>query len=124
MKKAKAAQQFDPIERPSHYAKDGGIECIEAQEASMSEEAFRGALKFNVQKYVWRYEDKDNPLEDLKKARWYLDLLIFNIENEPVQEAVEALENASQQCEGGFCPMPGIRYDLPGRQVTFAPVED
>lgn len=113
----------DPVENPRHYAKNGGIECIEAQEASMDKDAFRGALKYNVQKYVWRYEDKGNPLEDLKKARWYLDLLIFNIENEPQQEAVEALENASQECEGGFCPMPGIRYDLPGKQITFAPVE-
>ena len=88
--------------------------------------------KGNIEKCVWRYENK-NALEDLKKASWYLDLLIFNIENEPQQEAVEALENASQQCEGGFCPMPGgnspdvipmpgIRYDLPGRQVMFEPV--
>lgn len=114
----------DPVNHPRHYAKDGGIECIEAQEASMSKEAFRGALKFNIQKYVWRYEDKEDPLEDLKKARWYLDLLIFSMENESEQEAIEAIENASQQCEGGFCPMPGIRYDLPGRQVTFAPVEN
>ena len=120
----------DAINSPRHYAKNGGIECIEAQEASMSKEAFRGALKFNVQKYVWRYEDKEEPLEDLKKARWYLDLLIFSMETESEQEAVEALENASQQCEGGFCPMPnqaqpvpGIRYDLPGKQVMFAPVE-
>ena len=120
----------DAVNHPRHYAKNGGIECIEAQEASMSKEAFRGALKFNVQKYVWRYEDKEEPLEDLKKARWYLDLLIFSMETESEQEAVEALEKASQQCEGGFCPMPnqvqpvpGIRYDLPGKQVMFAPVE-
>lgn len=113
----------DPINHPRHYAKDGGIECIEAQEASMSKEAFRGALKFNIQKYVWRYESK-NGLEDLKKARWYLDLLIFSMETEEEKEALEALENASQQCEGGFCPMPGIRYDLPGKQVTFAPIEN
>jgi hypothetical protein len=120
----------DAVNHPRHYAKNGGIECIEAQEASMSKEAFRGALKFNVQKYVWRYEDKEEPLKDLKKARWYLDLLIFSMETESEQEAVEALEKASQQCEGGFCPMPnqvqpvpGIRYDLPGKQVMFAPVE-
>lgn len=112
----------DAVNHPRHYAKNGGIECIEAIEASMDTDCFRGFLKGNVMKYVWRYEDK-NGLEDLKKAGWYLDLLIFSIENEPQQEAVEALENASQQCEGGFCPMPGIRYDLPGKQITFAPIE-
>ena len=118
----------DPVKNPRHYAKNGGIECIEAIEASMDKDDFRGFLKGNILKYVWRYEDK-NGLEDLKKASWYLDLLIFNMENEPQQEAVEALENASQQCEGGICPIPGqaqpvpgIRYDLPGRQVMFEPV--
>ena len=119
----------DPVKNPRHYAKNGGIECIEAIEASMDKDVFHGFLKGNVMKYVWRYEDK-NGLEDLKKASWYLDLLIFNIENEPQQEAVEALENVSQECKDGFCPMPGsvqpvpgIRYDLPGKQITFAPVE-
>jgi len=118
----------DAINSPRHYAKNGGIECIEAIEASMDKDDFRGFLKGNIQKYVWRYENK-NGLEDLKKASWYLDLLIFNIENEPQQEAVEALENVSQQCEGGVCPMPnsvqpvpGIRFDLPGRQVMFEPI--
>lgn len=118
----------DTVNSPRHYAKNGGIECIEAIEASMDKDDFRGFLKGNIQKYVWRYEEK-NGLEDLKKASWYLDLLIFNIENEPQQEAVEALENVSQQCEGGVCPMPnsvqpvpGIRFDLPGRQVMFEPI--
>lgn len=65
----------DPVNRPTHYA-SGGIECIVAIKASMSQEAFLGYLKGNVQKYLWRYEKKVNPVEDLKKARWYLDRLI------------------------------------------------
>lgn len=113
---------YDPVNHPRHYAKNDGIECIEAIEASMDADEFRGFLKGNIQKYVWRYEEK-NGLEDLKKASWYLDLLIFNIENEPQQEAVGALENASMECKDGVCPIPGIRYDLPGRQVMFEPVE-
>jgi hypothetical protein len=31
-------------------------------------------------KYMWRYERKGKPLEDLKKARWYLDRLIAALE--------------------------------------------
>ena len=112
----------DAVNHPRHYAKNGGIECIEAIEASMEKDEFRGFAKGNVLKYVWRYEDKIG-LEDLKKARWYLDLLIFSMENEAEQEAVEALENASQQCEGGFCPMPGVRYDIPPEPM-FKPVKD
>jgi hypothetical protein len=88
----------------------------------MDKDDFRGFLKGNIVKYVWRYEDK-NGLEDLKKCRWYLDLLIFSMENESEQEAVDALEKPSELCKDGFCPMPGIRYDLPGKQITFAPVE-
>ena len=67
--------KHDPVNRPAHYA-SGGVECIEAIKASMSREAFLGYLKGNVQKYLWRYEKKANPVEDLKKARWYLDRLI------------------------------------------------
>lgn len=66
----------DPVNRPAHYASGGGVECIEAIKASMSRESFLGYLKGNVQKYLWRYEKKVNPVEDLKKARWYLDRLI------------------------------------------------
>ena len=63
----------DMVNSPPHY-KDGGIECIEAIEASMSEEAFRGYLKGNMLKYLWRYEHKGGK-EDLDKANWYLTKL-------------------------------------------------
>ena len=42
----------------------------------MTEEAFNGFLKGNVQKYMWRYEKKENPVQDLMKAKWYLERLI------------------------------------------------
>jgi hypothetical protein len=70
----------DPVNRPTHYTQ-GGIECIDAIEASMSEESFRGFLKGNILKYVWRYENK-NGIQDLKKAQWYLNKLIGEIETE------------------------------------------
>tara|TARA_R110001632_G_scaffold34157_3_gene87263 strand:- start:450 stop:665 length:216 start_codon:yes stop_codon:yes gene_type:complete len=59
---------------PDHYISDA-IECIDAIKASMSAEQFRGHLKACCMKYLWRYENK-NGVEDLKKARWYLDKLI------------------------------------------------
>lgn len=67
--------KHDPVNRPSHYTA-GGIECIDTIKASMSTEAFLGFLKGNVQKYMWRYEKKVAPVEDLKKAQWYLSKLI------------------------------------------------
>ena len=70
-----SVEDSDPVNRPSHYTA-GGIECIDAIKASMSTEAFLGFLKGNVQKYMWRYEKKVAPVEDLKKAQWYLSKLI------------------------------------------------
>jgi hypothetical protein len=74
----KAKEMF--VNHPPHYCK-GGIECIDALKASMPDEAFKGFLKGNVIKYVWRYEDKSNPLEDLEKAEWYLKKLISELKN-------------------------------------------
>lgn len=59
---------------PAHY-KQGGIECIEAIKASMTNEEFLGYLKGNTMKYLWRYNDK-NGLEDLRKGQVYLQWLI------------------------------------------------
>jgi len=61
------------VNSPPHY-NEGGIECIDAIEASMSQEAFRGYLKGNMLKYLWRYEHKGGK-EDLDKANWYLTKL-------------------------------------------------
>lgn len=60
----------DPINRPSHYTRSHpGIECIELT-ADMS------FCLGNCCKYVWRYDSKGRPVEDLEKARWYLARLI------------------------------------------------
>lgn len=71
-------RDYDSVDNPAHYNK-GGVECIDAIRGSMSAEAFRGFLKGNVMKYVFRYEAK-NGLEDLRKARWYLERLIGEVE--------------------------------------------
>lgn len=67
----------DNINHPNHYA-SGAVECIEAIEASMSAEAFKGFLKGNVQKYMWRYEQKGGA-ESLEKAQWYLNMLLSRV---------------------------------------------
>lgn len=71
-------QANDMVNHPSHYTQ-GGVECIEALKASMSAEEFRGYLKGCNMKYMWRYRLK-NGLEDLKKAQWYLNRLIRELE--------------------------------------------
>jgi hypothetical protein len=71
--------QPDLVNHPSHYL-DGVIECIEAIEAQLTFEEYRGYLKGNIAKYVWRERHKGGT-ESLKKARWYLDRLIETDEN-------------------------------------------
>ena len=72
---SQVVDQEDPVNSPNHYTSDG-VECIEAIESSMTSEAFKGYLKGNIQKYIWRYEMKGNPRQDLEKAQWYLNKLV------------------------------------------------
>ena len=65
---------YNPVTKPYHYTQ-GDVECIDAIKASMTDEEFKGFLKGNVMKYIWRYENKDK-LQDLNKAKWYLEKLI------------------------------------------------
>ena len=64
----------DMVGAPKHY-NTGNIECIEAIEESMSSVAFKGYLKGNCMKYLWRYDYKGKQVEDLQKAGWYLNKL-------------------------------------------------
>ena len=70
----------DLVNSPPHY-NSGNIECIDAIEESMTPEAFKGYLKGNIQKYIWRYELKKG-VQDLKKAEWYLNRLIKTLEKD------------------------------------------
>lgn len=53
------------IDHPTHYTgRNIGFECIRLAKQQYF-------CSGNVIKYLWRYKDKENPIEDLKKARWY-----------------------------------------------------
>lgn len=57
----------DLINHPPHYTSHpSGIECIQITE-------HMGFNLGNVVKYLWRADEKGVPIEDLKKARWYID---------------------------------------------------
>ena len=58
----------DPVNHPKHYtAHPSGVECIQVTEH----------MNFNLGnavKYIWRADLKsDNPIQDLKKAAWYVN---------------------------------------------------
>jgi hypothetical protein len=65
---------------PSHY-KIGGIETIDYLKAKLTPEEFNGYLKGNALKYLSRSNHKhDDPVEDYKKARWYINKLVSTLE--------------------------------------------
>lgn len=68
----------DPVNNPSHYGQ-GSIEAIKYIEDLLSREEYIGYLRGNIAKYLhrWRYK---NGVEDVKKARWYLNALIQELE--------------------------------------------
>lgn len=65
----------DPVEHPAHYvAHPSGVECITITEHMTFSLG-------NAVKYIWRAGLKStSPIEDLQKARWYLDREITRLE--------------------------------------------
>lgn len=72
----------DMVNHPAHYTK-GKYEAIDVIEDAVARapDPVRGALQWQVLKYTLRMWDKYAPLEDAKKARWYLDRLIHKLES-------------------------------------------
>lgn len=65
---------IDLVNHPPHYTKHpSGIEAIQVTE-------HMNFCRGNAVKYIWRADEKGNPLEDLRKARWYLDREIARLE--------------------------------------------
>jgi hypothetical protein len=61
------SQPYDPVERPKHYTSHpSGIECIQVTEHMTF-------CRGNAIKYIWRAGEKGDPIQDLRKAIWYLE---------------------------------------------------
>jgi hypothetical protein len=67
-------QGYDPVDRPAHYNM-GGIECIDYIKQVLGLDGFIAYCHGNMIKYQHRYRYKGNPVEDMKKADWYLSRL-------------------------------------------------
>ena len=70
-------QLLDPVSHPAHYTTHPSkVECIQITE-------HMGFCLGNAIKYIWRADLKADAIEDLKKARWYLDREIAKREAKP-----------------------------------------
>ena len=60
-------EEVDVVNQPPHYTEHpSGIECIQVTE-------HMGFNLGNAIKYIWRCDLKKDAIEDLKKAKWYID---------------------------------------------------
>lgn len=70
----------DTVNHPAHYKSDTGLEAITVIRAFTEElKGMEAVDTANILKYMCRWKKK-NGLEDLKKARWYLNNLINYVE--------------------------------------------
>lgn len=65
----------DAIDPPHYQAHPSGVECIQITE-------HMNFCLGNAIKYIWRAGLKNNAIEDLEKAGWYIDREIARIERE------------------------------------------
>ncbi len=65
----------DAIDPPHYQAHPSGVECIQITE-------HMNFCLGNAIKYIWRAGLKNNAIEDLRKARWYIDREIARIDHE------------------------------------------
>ena len=70
-------EEKDMVNSPAHYNK-AGIETIDIIQ-SVTKDGFEAYLQGNILKYLCRYRYKQNAVEDLEKARWYLNRLIETV---------------------------------------------
>ena len=72
----KDTENNDNIISPNHYASDKGFEVFDVQEAFIHElKGMSASYWCNIVKYILRFQKK-NGVEDLKKAKYYLEKLI------------------------------------------------
>lgn len=91
----------DNVNSPSHYTQ-AGIECIDAITAAVSgKSGIEAVCVANVIKYLWRYELK-NGVEDVKKAQWYLNRLVSEMDKPALSQTKGINIGAGKLNEEGY----------------------
>lgn len=57
----------------------------------------KGSLQYQVLKYLLRMWDKENPLQDAQKSRWYLHRLIDKLEEDRAYVGIHTVDNGDGQ---------------------------
>ncbi len=102
--------EVDPVNHPLHYTKHpSGVECIEITE-------HMNFCLGNAVKYLWRAADKDDIIEDLEKAKWYINREIERLQahEDPIEEP-DFLPSLEKSMSG--IPNPAPRH-IPDRGIA------
>lgn len=67
-----AEPEFDIVQHPRHYNREGAIECIDEIELILGPEATMHFCLGNVLKYRYRAGNKNDGHEDIEKSDWYM----------------------------------------------------
>lgn len=111
----------DPVHSPSHYTK-GGIECIDAIEAALGPVRASGFRAGNAMKYIYRAGDKGDYIEDMQKAKWYLDREIEKAIQDRTASRPEPASVGSPNEEAHASPHPDPVSNHPSSiERDFAP---
>ena len=99
----------DAVDRPKHYTTHpSGVECITITE-------HMGFNMGNALKYIWRADLKNDAVEDLRKAEWYIRR---EIDRRTRSEGVPQRSEPNQPSDGAralsFSPIPDGVYDNRG----------
>lgn len=89
----------DNVNHPDHYQNIAGVEAIDILNDVVKDlPGKQAAMLWNSMKYLFRFQKK-NGLEDLKKARNYLDYLIYDIEAtmDAAKDILETSENTKPE---------------------------
>ncbi len=103
----KNKEEHDAVNRPSHYTY-GNIEVIDMIESAGWLPQFCAG---NALKYLMRHEHKVAPIEDLKKAQWYLNKLIEYKEKEAIKANVDG--------NGGNITGGNIKWNFSPEDMTL-----
>lgn len=74
------------VQHQDYYTWRNGKECVDVINEFLTSERRKGFFEGNLLKYLYRWEKKGKPVQDLKKARVYLDYLIDEAEKEEKHE--------------------------------------
>lgn len=69
-----STENLNVVEHPNHYgAGNGGLQCIEAMLQTFGKDATMAFCKLNAFKYIWRSDHKEKEVQDMEKAKRYLE---------------------------------------------------